>query len=328
MVKPKKEKQSSDKSLGLAGLRKHLLTAFPDAITGQGCKEVIETGSSKLDKALGIGGLPRGRIVELYGNESSGKSTLCLSVCANAMKKGLACLYIDYEHALNDDHALSMGVDVNDEKFIKVQPTTHEEGMNLMEQAIASKEIGLVVIDSIAAAVPKAELEGEIGDQHMGLQARLNSQMLRMVTGPLAKTNCLLMVVNQTRMKIGVQWGSPVTTTGGNGMKFYASIRLDLAKIETLKEGEDVVGIKTRVKVVKNKMASPMKEATFDIRFGYGIDEASDVLDEAVEAKKILTSGAWFALASGEKIGQGRNNALAWLRKNRDKWEELRSTNE
>jgi len=237
----------------------------------------------------------------------------------------LTVLYVDFEHAVNPSHAKTMSVDTDSPKFIWVQPDCHEDGTNIAVEAVDSGEVQLVVIDSIAAATPRAELDGEIGDSHMALQARLNSQFMKKVVGPLTKNKCLLLVVNQLRSKVGIVYGNPLLPTGGNSIKYAASIRLDMKREEMLKEGETVVGIKTKVRLAKNKMAAPHTEATFDIRFDIGIDEASDVLDDAVEAGKLVKSGAWFSIAStGEMIGQGRPNALNWLRSNPSSWAELR----
>ena len=273
--------------------------------------QVISTGSISLDIALGVGGVPRGRIVEIYGPESSGKTTLCLHVVAEAQKKGGICGYIDAEHALDVGYARKLGVRTDD--LLLSQPDTGEQGLEIAEMLVRSGAIDVLVIDSVAALVPKAELEGEMGDAHMGVQARLMSQALRKLTGTIAKSQTCVVFINQIRMKIGVMFGNPETTTGGNALKFYASQRLDIRRIGAIKNGEQVVGSRTRVKVVKNKVAPPFKEVEFDIMYGTGISREGDLLDLAATENIVEKSGAWYAYA-GERIGQGRENAKDYLR--------------
>ena len=273
--------------------------------------QVISTGSISLDIALGVGGVPRGRIVEIYGPESSGKTTLCLHVVAEAQKKGGICGYIDAEHALDLGYARKLGVRTDD--LLLSQPDTGEQGLEIAEMLVRSGAIDVLVVDSVAALVPKAELECEMGDAHMGVQARLMSQALRKLTGTIAKSQTCVVFINQIRMKIGVMFGNPETTTGGNALKFYASQRLDIRRIGAIKNGEQVVGSRTRVKVVKNKVAPPFKEVEFDIMYGTGISREGDLLDLAAADNIVEKSGAWYAYA-GERIGQGRENAKAYLK--------------
>ena len=273
--------------------------------------QVISTGSISLDIALGVGGVPRGRIVEIYGPESSGKTTLCLHVVADAQKKGGICGYIDAEHALDLGYARKLGVRTDD--LLLSQPDTGEQGLEIAEMLVRSGAIDVLVVDSVADLVPKAELEGEMGDAHMGVQARLMSQALRKLTGTIAKSQTCVVFINQIRMKIGVMFGNPETTTGGNALKFYASQRLDIRRIGAIKNGEQVVGSRTRVKVVKNKVAPPFKEVEFDIMYGTGISREGDLLDLAAADNIVEKSGAWYAYA-GERIGQGRENAKDYLR--------------
>ncbi len=275
--------------------------------------DVISTGSLGLDIALGVGGLPRGRVVEIYGPESSGKTTLTLEVMAQAQKAGLTCAFIDAEHALDTGYASKLGVNLN-ELYLS-QPDTGEQALEICDSLVRSGAMDVIVIDSVAALVPKAELEGEMGDSLPGLQARLMSQALRKLTAVIKQNNTLVIFINQIRMKIGVMFGSPETTTGGNALKFYASVRLDIRRIGSIKRGEVVVGNETKVKVVKNKVAPPFREAEFDILYGAGINSAGEVLDAAVEAKIVEKSGAWYAY-KGEKIGQGRDNCCEFLREN------------
>jgi recombination protein RecA len=277
--------------------------------------QVISTGSISLDIALGVGGVPRGRIVEIYGPESSGKTTLCLHIVAEAQKKGGICGYIDAEHALDVGYARKLGVRTDD--LLLSQPDTGEQGLEIAEMLVRSGAIDVLVIDSVAALVPKAELEGEMGDAHMGVQARLMSQALRKLTGTIAKSQTCVIFINQIRMKIGVMFGNPETTTGGNALKFYASQRLDIRRIGAIKNGEQVVGSRTRVKVVKNKVAPPFKEVEFDIMYGTGISREGDLLDMASAENIVEKSGAWYAYA-GERIGQGRENAKDYLRDHPD----------
>ena len=272
--------------------------------------QVIPTGSLGLDIALGIGGLPRGRIVEIYGPESSGKTTLTLHVVAEAQKRGGVCAFIDAEHALDVGYAKKLGVKT--EELLVSQPDFGEQALEICDMLVRSNAVDVVVIDSVAALTPKAEIEGEMGDTHVGLQARLMSQALRKLTGAIAKSRTTVIFINQIRMKIGVMFGSPETTTGGNALKFYASCRLDIRRIGALKKDEDVIGNRTRVKVVKNKMAPPFKEVEFDILYGQGISKEGDLVDLASEANVIDKSGAWFSF-NGERIGQGRENAKQFL---------------
>jgi len=273
--------------------------------------QVIPTGSISLDIALGVGGVPRGRIVEIYGPESSGKTTLCLHIVGEAQKKGGICGYIDAEHALDVGYARKLGVRTDD--LLLSQPDTGEQGLEIAEMLVRSGAIDVLVIDSVAALVPKAELEGEMGDAHMGVQARLMSQALRKLTGTIAKSQTCVIFINQIRMKIGVMFGNPETTTGGNALKFYASQRLDIRRIGAIKNGEQVVGSRTRVKVVKNKVAPPFKEVEFDIMYGTGISKEGDLIDLASQEGIIEKSGAWYSF-KGERIGQGRENAKDYLK--------------
>ena len=277
--------------------------------------EVIPTGSIALDVALGLGGLPRGRIVEIYGPESSGKSTLALHAVANAQKAGGIAAYIDAEHALDPDYAKSLGVDT-DEMLVS-QPDTGEQALEIADMLIRSGAIDVVVINSVAALVPKAEIEGEMGDTHVGLQARLMSQALRKITGALNQTKTTAIFINQLRERVGVMFGSPETTTGGKALKFYASIRLDVRRIETLKDGTESVGNRTRVKVVKNKMSPPFKSAEFDILYGIGISREGSLIDLGVEQGIVRKSGAWYTY-EGDQLGQGKENARNFLRENKD----------
>ena len=272
--------------------------------------EGISTGAINLDAAIGIGGIPRGRITEIFGPESSGKTTLCLHVIANAQKLGGVAAFIDAEHALDIEYAKKLGVDI--ENLLVSQPDTGEQALEIAELLIRSNAIDVVVIDSVAALVPKAEIEGDMGDSHVGLQARLMSQALRKLTGAIAKSRTMVVFINQIRMKIGVMFGSPETTTGGNALKFYSSVRLDIRRIGALKKDEDVIGNRTRVKVVKNKMAPPFKEVEFDILYGQGVSREGDLVDLASEANIVDKSGAWFSF-NGERIGQGRENAKQFL---------------
>ena len=280
----------------------------------------ISTGSLGLDLALGIGGLPKGRIVEVYGPESSGKTTLALHVVAESQKKGGTCAYIDAEHAMDPSYASKLGVNIDN--LLVSQPDTGEQALEIADTLVRSGTIDVLVVDSVAALVPKAEIEGEMGDSHMGLQARLMSQALRKLTASVAKANTLVIFINQIRMKIGVMFGNPETTTGGNALKFYASVRLDIRRIGAVKDREDVVGSQTRVKVVKNKVSPPFKTVDFDIIYGEGISKMGELLDLGVKANLVEKAGAWFSY-KGERIGQGRENAKAWLKANPAKAEEL-----
>ena len=273
--------------------------------------QVVSTGSIGLDIALGAGGLPRGRVVEIYGPESSGKTTLTLHVIAEAQKMGGICAFIDAEHALDVGYARKLGVRTDD--LLVSQPDNGEQALEIADMLVRSGAIDVVIVDSVAALVPKAEIEGEMGDSHMGLQARLMSQALRKLTGTISKSNTMVIFINQIRMKIGVMFGSPETTTGGNALKFYASVRLDIRRIGAIKNGERVVGNRTKVKVVKNKLAPPFREIEFDIMYGEGISREGDVLDLASELNVVEKSGAWFAW-KGERIGQGRENAKEFLK--------------
>ncbi|NDA84005.1 MAG: recombinase RecA, partial [Actinobacteria bacterium] len=277
--------------------------------------EVIPTGSIALDVALGIGGLPRGRVVEIYGPESSGKTTVALHAIANAQKAGGICAFIDAEHALDPEYAKKLGVDID--ALLVSQPDTGEQALEIMDMLIRSGALDLVVIDSVAALVPRAEIEGEMGDSHVGLQARLMSQALRKITGALHQSKTTAIFINQLREKIGVFFGSPETTTGGKALKFYASVRLDVRRIETLKDGQDAVGNRTRVKVVKNKVAPPFKQAEFDIIYGVGISREGSLIDLGVECDVIKKSGAWYTY-EGDQLGQGKENARAFLIDNPD----------
>jgi len=284
--------------------------------------EVVPTGSIALDVALGIGGLPRGRIIEIYGPESSGKTTLTLHAIANVQRAGGIAAFIDAEHALDPDYAQKLGVDID--QLLVSQPDTGEQALEIADMLVRSGAIDLVVIDSVAALVPKAEIEGEMGDSHVGLQARLMSQALRKLTGGLNSTNTTMIFINQLREKIGVFFGSPETTAGGKALKFYASVRLDIRRIETLKDGSDAVGNRTRVKVVKNKMAPPFKQAEFDILYGVGISREGSLIDFGVEHGIIKKSGAWYTY-DGEQLGQGKENARNFLIKNADVANEIES---
>ncbi len=272
--------------------------------------QTISTGSLSLDAALGIGGLPRGRVVEIYGPESSGKTTLMLSVIAQAQKAGLQCAFIDAEHALDTAYAQNLGVNLED--LLLSQPDNGEQALEICDALVRSGAVDVVVVDSVAALTPKAELEGEMGDSLPGLQARLMSQALRKLTGSVKANNTMLLFVNQIRMKIGVMFGNPETTTGGNALKFYASVRLDIRREGSVKKGEDIIGNEVKVKVVKNKVAPPFKVAHFELMFGTGINHTAELLDSAVELKLVDKSGAWYAY-KGEKIGQGRDNACNFL---------------
>ncbi|MEZ4360328.1 MAG: recombinase RecA [Kofleriaceae bacterium] len=272
--------------------------------------QVIPSGAIGLDIALGIGGLPRGRIVEIYGPESSGKTTMTLHMIAEAQKRGGVCAFIDAEHALDVNYAKRLGVKT--EELLVSQPDFGEQALEIADMLVRSNAIDVVVIDSVAALTPKAELEGEMGDAHVGLQARLMSQALRKLTGAISKSRTMVVFINQIRMKIGVMFGSPETTTGGNALKFYASVRLDIRRVGAIKKDEDVVGNRTRVKVVKNKMAPPFREVEFDILYGHGISREGDLVDLASDANIVEKSGAWYSFG-GERIGQGRENAKQFL---------------
>ncbi len=282
---------------------------------GRAPVEVIPTGSIALDVALGIGGLPRGRIIEIYGPESSGKTTVALHAVANAQRAGGIAAFIDAEHALDPDYAKKLGVDTD--ALLVSQPDTGEQALEIMDMLIRSGAIDIVVIDSVAALVPKAEIEGEMGDSHVGLQARLMSQALRKITGALSQSKTTAIFINQLREKIGVMFGSPETTTGGKALKFYASVRLDVRRIETLKDGSDPVGNRTRVKVVKNKVSPPFKQAEFDILYGHGISREGGLIDMGVDQGFVRKAGAWYTY-EGEQLGQGKENVRNYLSDNPD----------
>ena len=273
--------------------------------------EAISTGSLGIDIALGIGGLPKGRIIEIFGPESSGKTTLALSVIAQAQKKGGTCAFIDAEHALDPSYAKKIGVDIDN--LLISQPDAGEQALEIADTLVRSGAIDVLVVDSVAALVPKAELEGEMGDSHMGLQARLMSQALRKLTSTVSRSNTLIIFINQIRMKIGVMFGNPETTTGGNALKFYASVRIDIRRTGSIKDKEDVIGSQTRVKIVKNKVAPPFKVVDFDIMYGEGISKTGELIDLGVKAGIIEKAGAWFSY-KGDKIGQGRENAKIFLK--------------
>ena len=277
--------------------------------------QVVSTGSLGLDIALGVGGLPRGRVIEIYGPESSGKTTLTLQVIAEMQKLAGTCAFIDAEHALDAQYAQKLGVNL--QELLISQPDTGEQALEIVDALVRSGAVDLIVVDSVAALTPKAELEGEMGDALPGLQARLMSQALRKLTATIKKTNCTVIFINQIRMKIGVMFGSPETTTGGNALKFYASVRLDIRRVGSIKKGDEVIGNETRVKVVKNKVSPPFKTADFDILYGEGISREGEILDLGVNAKLVDKSGAWYAY-KGEKIGQGKDNSREFLRENPD----------
>jgi recombination protein RecA len=317
----KNNEKSSEKSKALDSALSQIERAFGKgsvmklgaANDGKAETEVISTGSLSLDIALGIGGLPKGRIIEIYGPESSGKTTLALHVIAEAQKKGGTCAFVDAEHALDPIYAGKLGVNIND--LLVSQPDNGEQALEIADTLVRSGALDVLVVDSVAALVPRAEIEGEMGDSHMGLQARLMSQALRKLTSTISKSNTIVIFINQLRMKIGVMFGNPETTTGGNALKFYASIRLDIRRIGTIKEREEAVGNQTRVKVVKNKLAPPFRQVEFDIMYGEGISKNGELIDMGVTANVVEKSGAWFAY-NGEKIGQGRNNAKQFLKDN------------
>ena len=275
--------------------------------------EVISTGSLGLDLALGVGGLPRGRIVEIYGPESSGKTTMCLEAVAQCQKSGGVCAFIDAENAFDPIYARKLGVKVED--LLVSQPDTGEQALEICDMLVRSGGVDMVVIDSVAALVPRAEIEGEMGDSHVGLQARLMSQALRKLTGNIKRTNTLVVFINQIRMKIGVMFGSPETTTGGNALKFYASVRLDIRRTGQIKKGDDILGNETRIKVVKNKVAPPFKQAEFDILYGEGVSLEGEIIDIGVKLGLVEKSGAWYNY-NGNKIGQGKDNTRMWLKEN------------
>ena len=282
----------------------------------------ISTGSLALDRALGVGGIPRGRVIEIFGPESSGKTTLALHAVAEAQKRGGIAAFIDAEHALDTVYARKLGV--NCDELLVSQPDTGEQALEIADMLVRSGAIDILVIDSVAALVPRAEIEGEMGDAHMGLQARLMSQALRKLTGTIGKTNTAVVFINQIRMKIGVMFGNPETTTGGNALKFYASVRMDIRRTGAIKDGQDVIGNRTKVRVVKNKMAPPFKEAEFDIMYGEGISQTGDLLDMGVATEVIDKSGAWYSF-DGERIGQGRENVKRFLQDNADIFQNIQT---
>jgi recombination protein RecA len=317
-----KEKEDTEKKRALEAALSQIDRAFgKGSVMRLGQREkavdadVVSTGSLGLDIALGIGGLPRGRVVEIYGPESSGKTTLALHAVAEIQKKGGVAAYVDAEHALDPGYARKLGVDI-DELLIS-QPDTGEQGLEITDTLVRSGGVDIVVIDSVAALTPKAELEGEMGDQLPGLQARLMSQALRKLTGSISKSNTIVVFINQIRMKIGIMFGNPETTTGGNALKFYASVRLDIRRIGAIKDRDEVVGNQTRVKVVKNKVAPPFRQVEFDIMYGHGISKSGELIDLGVKAGIVEKSGAWFSY-DGTRIGQGRENAKQYLEANKD----------
>jgi len=275
--------------------------------------EAVSTGSLGLDIALGIGGLPKGRIIEIYGPESSGKTTLTLHAIAECQKSGGTCAFVDAEHALDIHYAEKIGVNVGD--LLVSQPDSGEQALEIVDTLVRSGAVDMVVVDSVAALTPKAELEGDMGDSHMGLQARLMSQALRKLTGTINRTNCMVVFINQIRMKIGVMFGNPETTTGGNALKFYSSVRLDIRRIGAIKNKDEIVGNATRVKIVKNKVAPPFKQVEFEIMYGEGISKMGELIDMGVQAGLVEKAGAWFSY-NGERIGQGKENAKNWMREN------------
>lgn len=282
--------------------------------------EAVSTGSLGIDIALGIGGLPMGRIVEVYGPESSGKTTLTLQVIAQAQKEGKTCAFVDAEHALDPVYAQKLGVNIDD--LLVSQPDTGEQALEICDMLVRSSAVDVVIVDSVAALTPKAEIEGDMGDSHMGLQARLMSQALRKLTGNIKRSNTLCIFINQIRMKIGVMFGNPETTTGGNALKFYASVRLDIRRIGSVKEGDEVVGNETRVKVVKNKVAPPFKQAEFIIMYGEGISKQGELIDLGVKHKIVEKAGAWYSY-NGSKVGQGKSNSIKFLKENTEIADEI-----
>jgi len=314
------EGESMDKSKALDAALSQIERAFGKGSImrlGKNSKamdvETVPTGSLSLDIALGIGGLPRGRVVEIYGPESSGKTTLTLSVIAQMQKLGGTAAFIDAEHALDPQYAEKLGVNVED--LLISQPDTGEQALEIADMLVRSGSVDVIVVDSVAALTPKAEIEGEMGEPQMGLQARLMSQALRKLTASIKRTNCMVIFINQIRMKIGVMFGSPETTTGGNALKFYASMRLDIRRMGSIKKGDEIVGNETRVKVVKNKVSPPFREAIFDIMYGEGISRQGEVIDLGVECDIVEKSGAWYSY-NGERVGQGKDNAREFLKEN------------
>ncbi len=316
MAKSSKESQTKDKEKSLQSALSQIETQFgPGTIMRMGDREFqkipsISTGSLGLDVALGIGGLPKGRVVEIFGPESSGKTTLTLQIIAECQKAGGTAAFIDAEHALDPSYAEKIGVNVDD--LLLSQPDTGEQALEVADIMVKSESVDVLVIDSVAALVPRAEIEGDMGDHHVGLQARLMSQALRKITGSIQKSNTLVIFINQIRMKIGVMFGNPETTTGGNALKFYSSVRLDIRRIGTVKDGDEVTGNETRVKVVKNKVSPPFKQAEFQIIYNKGINRTGELVDMAADKKIIEKAGAWYSY-EGEKIGQGKSNACEFL---------------
>ena len=329
MADEKKSSKSEDKSKALAAALAQIEKQFGkgsimkmDGSHQDEDLEVISTGSLGLDLALGVGGLPRGRIVEIFGPESSGKTTLCLETIAQCQKNGGVCAFIDAENAFDPIYARKLGVKV--EELMVSQPDTGEQALEICDMLVRSGGVDMVVIDSVAALVPKAEIEGDMGDSHVGLQARLMSQALRKLTGHIKKTNTLVVFINQIRMKIGVMFGSPETTTGGNALKFYASVRLDIRRTGQIKKGDDVIGNETKVKVIKNKVAPPFRQAEFDILYGEGVSWEGELIDLGVKYDIVEKSGAWYSY-NGAKIGQGKDNVRVWLKENPDVANEIDS---
>ena len=329
MADEKKSSKSEDKSKALAAALAQIEKQFGkgsimkmDGSHQDEDLEVVSTGSLGLDLALGVGGLPRGRIVEIFGPESSGKTTLCLETIAQCQKNGGVCAFIDAENAFDPIYARKLGVKV--EELMVSQPDTGEQALEICDMLVRSGGVDMVVIDSVAALVPKAEIEGDMGDSHVGLQARLMSQALRKLTGHIKKTNTLVVFINQIRMKIGVMFGSPETTTGGNALKFYASVRLDIRRGLQIKKGDDVIGNETKVKVIKNKVAPPFRQAEFDILYGEGVSWEGELIDLGVKYDIVEKSGAWYSY-NGAKIGQGKDNVRVWLKENSDVANEIDS---
>ena len=329
MADEKKSSKSEDKSTALAAAWAQIEKQFGkgsimkmDGSHQDENLEVISTGSLGVDLALGVGGLPRGRIVEIFGPESSGKTTLCLETIAQCQKNGGVCAFIDAENAFDPIYARKLGVKV--EELMVSQPDTGEQALEICDMLVRSGGVDMVVIDSVAALVPKAEIEGDMGDSHVGLQARLMSQALRKLTGHIKKTNTLVVFINQIRMKIGVMFGSPETTTGGNALKFYASVRLDIRRTGQIKKGDDVIGNETKVKVIKNKVAPPFRQAEFDILYGEGVSWEGELIDLGVKYDIVEKSGAWYSY-NGAKIGQGKDNVRVWLKENPDVANEIDS---
>ena len=320
---------ADNKKQSLEGALKQIENQFgKGTIMKLGTRETVEvpsipTGSFGLDNALGIGGLPKGRVVEIYGPESSGKTTLTLQIIAECQKAGGSAAFIDAEHALDPEYAKALGVDIDE--LLLSQPDTGEQALEVTDMLVKSGSLDVIVVDSVAALVPRAELEGDMGDSHVGLQARLMSQALRKITGSIQKSNTLVIFINQIRMKIGVMFGSPETTTGGNALKFYSSVRLDIRRIGALKEGDEIIGNETRVKVVKNKVAPPFKVVEFQILYGKGINRMAEIIEFAVKKGIVEKAGSWYSY-KGDKIGQGINNASTFLAENKKILEEIEGT--